>query len=142
MTVKFYFQNKVSSVQKVPSVFCNFICFAIRGKKLYILINYCGSYVVITCSTGPGLLMVHGLQGCIPENDCKLDNAHLVIKNTDVRHLRLPQNIGVVNWTTPCAPNKSLIFDPERCLKELTWNLDQKCTFENFESGPKLQSGI
>ena len=49
--------------------------------------------------------MVHGLQGYIPENDCKSDNAHLVIKNTDVRHLRLLQNIGVVYWTTPCAPN-------------------------------------
>ena len=24
--------------------------------------------------------MVHGLQRCLPENDCKLDNAHLVIR--------------------------------------------------------------
>ena len=44
---------------------------------------------MITCSTdGGGLLMVHGLQGWLPENDCKLDNVHLVIKNKDVRHLR------------------------------------------------------
>ena len=41
-----------------------------------------------------GLLMVHGLQACLPENDCKLDNTHLVMKNTDVRHLRFTQNIG------------------------------------------------
>ena len=71
----------------------------VRGKRMYILINYRGTDAVIACSTGTGLLMVHGLQGCIPENDCKLDNAHLLIKNADVRHLRLSQNIGVSNWT-------------------------------------------
>ena len=99
-----YRPSKKYHPQDGPSVFCNL--FVLRyAERDCILINYRGTDAVITCSTGTGLLMVHGLQGCISENDCKLDNAHLVIKNTDVRHLRLLQNIGVVYWTTPCAPN-------------------------------------
>ena len=67
-----------------PSAFHHLFVFLsryayIRGKRLYILINYRGTCAVITCSIVAGLLLVHGLHDFIPENDCKLDNAHLAI---------------------------------------------------------------
>lgn len=50
-------------------------------RKVTVYINKLPRYAVITCSTdGGGLLMVRGLQGSLPENDCKLDNAHLVTR--------------------------------------------------------------
>ena len=61
-------------------------------RKVTVYINKLPRYVrgdnLFDRRRGGVLLMVHG---CLPENDCKLDYAHLVIKNKDVRYLRFTQ---------------------------------------------------